>query len=127
MLSMAGKVAIVAGAVSCWGYNSVGQLGAQKAPDIYTPVPVVGLSGPATSIAAGVDFTCALAGGAVSCWGSGTKLGNGGTMTKSFTPVPVTGLELGVTAIAANWAHACAIKGGVAWCWSGAITSNTCC
>ena len=79
----------------------------------------------ATSIAAGVDHTCALSTtGAVYCWGWNVygALGNNST-ANSDVPVQVvgvggTGLLTGIATIAASMYHTCAVSttGGV-YCW----------
>ena len=57
------------GAVSCWGGNANGQLGAADAgAQVSRPVLVAQTSG-FTSLVAGVDFTCGLTGGTAICWG----------------------------------------------------------
>lgn len=67
--------------VYCWGDNSRGQLGL-PASVTDSPVPVrmpsdtVGIS----TLVAGDDFTCAVAGGAVYCWGS-NEFGQLGAVT----------------------------------------------
>lgn len=56
------------GAVTCWGDNSVGQLG--DAPTPRLPFHEIGLGRSARSLAAGSQHTCALlSGNSVTCWG----------------------------------------------------------
>lgn len=103
----------------CWGSNFAGQLGVGTSSYTNTTTPVaVHLPGPATSIAAGIDFTCAVVDRAAYCWGSGAygQLGNGGTANR-LMPTPVTNLSLGVESIATGDRHVCAIADGGAWCW----------
>ena len=58
------------GTVSCWGYNSSGQLGNGGRDKSNAPVPVTGLTD-ATQIAVSANGTCALKKDAsVVCWGS---------------------------------------------------------
>jgi alpha-tubulin suppressor-like RCC1 family protein len=114
------------GTVSCWGYDSTGQLGSgpyscsggNGGSCSPSPIAVPGLSG-VTAIAAGESFACALLGdGTVRCWGDDVdgELGNGATGT-SFSPVPVAGLS-GVVAIDAAGYHACALlRDGAVYCW----------
>lgn len=109
-----------AGAVRCWGYNSVGQLGDGSTTDRLTPSAVVGLRSGVQAITAGAYHTCALTtAGAVRCWGYNRagQLGDGST-TDRLTPVAVRGLGSGVQAIAAGDEHTCALTtaGGVL-CW----------
>lgn len=70
------------GQVKCWGANLDGQAGiGAKSLSVDLPTAVVGLPGPATKIALGPGFSCAVSGGAVYCWGSGDRgrLGSGST------------------------------------------------
>jgi len=69
-------------------------------------------------LAAGYDFTCALAAnGGVQCWGD-VSLRVNDKITDSDTPMDVPGLTSGVTAITAGSQHVCALtsSGGVK-CW----------
>ncbi len=106
---------IVNGDVWCWGSNSDGDLGNNStATQSNVPVQVVGLPGPAQSIAMGYYQTCAIVNGGAWCWGS--VLGNG-TYASSPVPVQVTGLTSGVTQISAGSFHTCAVVNGGAYCW----------
>ncbi|AYM95859.1 IPTL-CTERM sorting domain-containing protein [Acidovorax sp. 1608163] len=109
----------VAGAVQCWGENSMGQLGHSGATST-TPVGVSGLGSGATAITAGFEHACALtAGGVAQCWGNNAtgQLGDGST-TRSNTPVAVSGLGPGVAAITAGEGHTCALSAaGAVQCW----------
>ncbi|HME02994.1 MAG TPA: IPT/TIG domain-containing protein [Solirubrobacteraceae bacterium] len=82
--------------VTSWGANLNGQLGNGTTSNRHIPAPVTGLSGPVTSVAAGIDTGLALLNnGAVEEWGGGAARGN-----EDSLPVPVSGLS-GVTAITA--------------------------
>src|SRR5579883_220005 len=103
------------GAVQCWGDNSSSELGSGAPPmarSSASPVTVAGLP-PATAVAAGGDFACALASGAVYCWGGNdrSQLGSLGPSSipaqSSPTPVQVVGLPSDVAAIAAGAGFAC--------------------
>jgi alpha-tubulin suppressor-like RCC1 family protein len=76
--------------VYCWGSNDQGQLGNGTTTDSAEPVPVQGLLGPVTALAAGFDFTCAIANQRIVCWGNNDhgQLGNGST-ADSPVPLPV--------------------------------------
>lgn len=108
------------GAVQCWGSNENGQLGDGTTLDRSLPVTVIGLSAPATALAAGRYHTCALqSNGAVRCWGLNRfgQLGDDTTASKS-SPVAVIGLSTGVSSISAGAMHTCAIlDAGTATCW----------
>jgi alpha-tubulin suppressor-like RCC1 family protein len=108
-----------AGAVECWGSNQLGALGDGTNQDRSAPVLVKGMGSGVASVAAGVDFTCALQTGGVKCWGSNDigQLGIG-NYEGSLVPVSVFGLDSGVAGIAVGIFHACAWKlNGEAWCW----------
>ena len=84
--------------VLCWGAGSRGQIGDGGTSGRLIPTPVVGLSGPAISVAAGgfLDFnngqTCALiVGGSVQCWGNNDvgQLGIGNTTQQNRPGQPV--------------------------------------
>jgi alpha-tubulin suppressor-like RCC1 family protein len=109
-----------ASAMQCWGYNSFGQLGNGGNVNSTVPVSVTGLSGSATTLAAGAQHTCALTSvGVVQCWGYNVngQLGNGNN-TNSVTPVTVAGLIGNATALAAGAQHSCALNSaGAVQCW----------
>jgi alpha-tubulin suppressor-like RCC1 family protein len=107
------------GTVLAWGNNANGQLGDGSTTQKNSPVPVGGLTGVVTAVAAGNDHTVALTSdGTVWAWGSNIfgQLGDG-TTTDSATPVTVGGLS-GVTTIAAGFDHTVALKNdGTVWAW----------
>jgi GH25 family lysozyme M1 (1,4-beta-N-acetylmuramidase)/alpha-tubulin suppressor-like RCC1 family protein len=107
-----------AGAVVCWGDDSLDQLG-RSAPAPQA-APVEGLPAPAVQVAAGGVHTCArMADGGVACWGDGSagQLGQGAA-ADSAVPVAVQGLAAPAAEIAAGAYFTCArlTDGGVA-CW----------
>jgi alpha-tubulin suppressor-like RCC1 family protein len=113
---------IASGGVKCWGANTYGQLGDNKAcgEQCQTPVNVPGLASGVVAISAGGGHACAaMSGGGVKCWGINDfgQLGDGST-TERDTPVDVSGLGSSVVAIAAGGYHTCALTdaGGVT-CW----------
>ena len=79
-----------------------------------------GAAGPVTSIAPGIENTCALVSGAVYCWGNNDfgQLGDGST-TDSMTPVQVSGLSSGVTRLLSGGQNfSCVtLQGGAVQCW----------
>ncbi len=112
------------GAVKCWGFNEIGQLGAGASP-LYrtTPVNVIGLSSGVSAISNRYDHTCALLNtGAVKCWGWGAsgQLGDGTTTEVQPNPTDVSGLSSGVIAISTGNGHTCALLNtGAVKCWGG--------
>ncbi len=104
------------GAVSCWGDDNWGQLGAGPAgPRSNVPVAVQGLAGAAIAVTAGSDHACALLGdGSVACWGSNAsgQLGDG-TTNPHATAAPAHNIGAGThyraVAIAAGRLHTCAL------------------
>lgn len=101
-----------------WGWNDTGQLGNGGSGMESLPVPVTGMNGGVTAIAAGAHFCMAIKDGAVWVWGAGNygQLGTGGGSAQR-TPVQVTNLKSGVTAIAAGNSHGLAIKNGAVYAW----------
>jgi alpha-tubulin suppressor-like RCC1 family protein len=118
------------GAVYCWGWNGLGELGNNSTTNSNVPVQVEGVGGSGllsgiASIGAGDLHTCALSTtGAVYCWGWNVygQLGNNST-TNSNVPVQVegvagTGLLSDIASIAAGVDHTCAVSTtGAVYCW----------
>jgi len=113
-----GTAGTTAGAVYCWGHNSVGQLGDATTTERLTPVPVAGGVTFAT-VSTGYLHTCGVGtDGAVYCWGYNFdgQLGDGTTTDRS-SPTPVLG-GLAFTAVRAGYLHTCGITiGGAVYCW----------
>jgi alpha-tubulin suppressor-like RCC1 family protein len=113
------------GSVSCWGYNSKGQLGDGTSTDRDTPTQTSSLGEGRTAVAiTGGDYhTCAiLDDGSVSCWGLNNYYGQlgDGTTTDRYTPTQTSSLGTGRTAVAisAGEEHTCAIlNDGTVSCW----------
>jgi len=118
------------GRVKCWGLGSFGQLGngtSDIVGDDETPASGgwVGLSRPATKLAAGASFNCAiLDDGSVQCWGENTfgQLGYGHTDIIGDDELPSTQRALRfddrVLELATGSDHACArLATGAVHCW----------
>lgn len=108
------------GAVQCWGDNTNGQVGDQTTISRNLPTAVSGLAGPAKSIAAGLDHTCAILNdGRVQCWGDNARgqLGDG-TREDKNSPVLVNNLRDVIATVAAGRYHTCALAiDGDLYCW----------
>jgi len=112
------------GSVSCWGYNSGGQLGDGTTTNRNTPTQTssLGTDRTAVAITAGYRHTCAiLDDGYVSCWGynSAGQLGDGTTMMRNTsTQTSSLGADRTAVAITAYSHHTCAIlDDGSVSCW----------
>jgi alpha-tubulin suppressor-like RCC1 family protein len=119
--------------VLCWGYNGSGQLGDgtinnRSFAGVVTAPPPSGLNGgaytplsPASGVAAGGYFTCALSGdgnGFVQCWGDNQsgQLGDN-TFANHSLPAGVWNISH-VSKISAGYGHMCAIMtDGSVRCW----------
>lgn len=111
------------GGVKCWGDSHWGSLGDGTLGTRAAPADVAGLGSGATVVAAGYEFTCAVAGGGRAvCWGNNGQgqLGNGNT-TASPAPLDVATLGSGVATLSVGMGtggHACALTtGGGLKCW----------
>ena len=102
------------GSVRCWGSNDSGALGDGTWDQRPLAVEVLGLDMPATNVAAGVQFGCAvMEDGRARCWGAPDVAGN-----PTATDVP--GLQADIVRVSAGWQsqHACAItQAGALKCW----------
>jgi len=110
-----------AGAVHCWGDNSLGQLGDGTNMPRVKPVQVLGVEGDVIAITAGHRHACALrSDGTASCWGNNAsgQLGDGGN-TSTAQPVAVAGISERIAKIdAGNLDHTCAMtQSGKVFCW----------
>lgn len=114
------------GAVKCWGFNWLGELGnGVNGPDEGSniPVDVSGLDSGVVAIGVGSQHICALtAQGGIKCWGGNYygQLGNGysGSSAYSNVPVDVDGLNAGVQSISVGGTHTCALlESGAVKCW----------
>ncbi|HEY8259882.1 MAG TPA: chromosome condensation regulator RCC1 [Methylosinus sp.] len=109
-----------AGAVECWGDNSLAQLGDTTGGRRRTRMTVPGLSSGVVAIAAGFAHSCALtAAGRVMCWGHNAngQLGNGES-TMFSPPTLVGGPATIYKALAADAWRSCGVTGaGAVRCW----------
>ena len=113
------------GSVSCWGYNGHGELGngTTSGPQpVGTAVTAAGLTGPASSVAAGGYHTCAIVGGAVMCWGAdeSAQLGRGTSGTDLLAPGVISGAPPPAISVDAGGYHTCAVFSGATddvRCW----------
>ncbi len=106
------------GRAYCWGSDLGGQLGDGDHPgDKLTPTPVA-TTQTYTTLANGLQFTCALrTTGEADCWGWGVGLGSGPGDRSVNVPTPVTGGRK-YTRVAAASEWACALDTrGAPYCW----------
>ena len=145
-VSMGGRHAcfLSAGSVYCWGDNTSGELGTGDTTDQINPFQVTsGLPSVATSVSAGEDQSCVLAGGQVYCWGADTYSSNGDPFVAHQIcnsnycqplPVPVQvalpdggsneAPLTGIQTLHGGDAFSCAVDGtGTPYCWGQATGS----
>lgn len=104
--------------VSCWGQNSLGELG--NGSTTSSTVPVVSkLAHSAVALGAGSTHACAIrSDGFVYCWGGDARgqLGDGASTARS-APVAV-GSVIAAVEVGGGFVHTCAIlAGGSTQCW----------
>jgi alpha-tubulin suppressor-like RCC1 family protein/predicted small secreted protein len=113
-------VALTDGTMSCWGFNSTGQLGTGSNTPTSTATPVRNLVD-ALRVANGASHTCTVRrNGEVACWGNNTSGQLGiGNRSSTTVPAPVPKEDLGdVRGIACGGSHSCAFtNGGDVYCW----------
>ncbi len=110
------------GAIECWGYNRLGQLGDGTTTNHTTPVAVSGLASGVRAVSAGNQHTCALTvAGAVECWGQNDEgeLGDG-TTKRRLRPVRVIALCI-VPAMTGEWLVSAKEKLAESTCRTGTI------
>ena len=110
------------GEVSCWGFNTKGQLGngSRSGQPVSSPVDVEGISS-ATSLTVGRLHGCVrLKEGTAKCWGDNQygQVGKGSTSEQPVpSPVAVQNIS-SASSIAAGSGHTCAtLEGGAVRCW----------
>lgn len=120
------------GTVSCWGSNSMGQLGrdvsAITPPYVPAAVTVGGVKSLKSvfAISTGEEHSCAaLKNNTIRCWGnnnSGQLGGDPALVSSSFNPLATAVLTpsdpSSIVAIDSGKAHSCVLKrSGLIWCW----------
>ncbi len=107
--------------VSCWGGNSLGQVGDGTTTDVFTPTDLPNLGG-TVSLAIGGAHSCALRGdGTVRCWGdnSGGQLGDGtfnARLAPSVDP-SVLGIDDAIQIASGGFSNCVLRTGGKVSCW----------
>jgi len=115
--------AIDAGALTCWGDDTYGQIGngTVSTTPVTTPTAVPGMDTNVTFVvvAPNGENVCAIQSGILYCWGSNDRgqLGTGTTASAS-SPSAVTLPGSGdVTQVSTSGQHTCAVRGGAGYCW----------
>jgi alpha-tubulin suppressor-like RCC1 family protein len=108
------------GSLWCWGYNNYGQIGDGSNSNRNMPTLIPIMSSGVSSVAAGVEHTCAVKqDGSLWCWGRNWEgqLGLDPSVTPyANTPQPI--LAGGVIRVVTGGYHTCAVMGDLTlWCW----------
>ncbi len=120
------------GALFCWGYNLLGQLGQGThglATQANSPIKVAALGAGVAQVAAYAQHTCARAtDGTVWCWGQNEngEIGDGtqGTAAQKDSPTKAIGLA-GAIDVHITYGHTCAgTSDGSLWCWGNNATGQ---
>jgi alpha-tubulin suppressor-like RCC1 family protein len=112
------------GALQCWGYNGLGNLGVGNTTNRNTPTDVTNMSSGVTHISlsshtSNHNHTCAIKAGVPYCWGYNGYGGIGDNTTiQRNIPTGILGLSGNVIDISVGSLHTCALtsSGGVL-CW----------
>lgn len=108
--------------VMCWGGNTYGQIGVGSSVTSFAAPQRVLLPGPAASVTAGYEHTCAvLRDGSLWCWGDNSE-GQLGLNDAYGSPNATTPARVGAAvdwmAVAGGQGHTCGIREpGTLWCW----------
>lgn len=108
---------MTSGEVLCWGWNHLGQLGNGELAGVRAPQRVLG-EHEFSSIDAGWNHTCGIAGERTLCWGAGAqgRVGDGALEDRA-EPVEVAG-DTAFVQVTAGGQHTCGLAAdGVAYCW----------
>lgn len=105
------------GLASCWGDNSVGQLGDGTTASSSQPATVYGHH-LFVSISAGMHHSCGITANAqVLCWGDSSSDEPSAMMPGSKSPVDVSG-GLSFSSVSSGYDHSCGLTtSGAAYCW----------
>jgi len=110
------------GSVSCWGSNSVGELGDGTTAARLTPVALGSPTG-VTEITAGGGHVCATSATAVYCWGAnafgqlGTGTADSGGCACRTTSVEATAVASPVEVAGGGNSTCARVGSGATWCW----------
>ncbi|MFM2106413.1 MAG: hypothetical protein RL338_1445 [Chloroflexota bacterium] len=124
--------AVVGGGVKCWGWNSVGQLGAPLDANMFTPHPtpasVTGVTTGVSGLIRGQNTTCAvMTAGGLNCWGYNSANQVGDSTTQDRTSPTANATYAGLTspsALAIGHSFSCAVASGGLRCWGGGASGE---